>query len=1540
MVLLPMIMNADDSGSCGSGLTYTFIEATHTLTISGTGPMDNYSHDSSSSQKSPWYGYRSKIEKIVIEPGVTTIGTSAFFHSVNLTTVSIPNSINRIYNYAFSNCSALESLDLPPNMSFIAQEAFKNCTTLSSVTIRSINMIYLDAFENCHNLQCVNISSLEDWCNISFQSPNSNPLSIADHLYLNGTEITDLAIPNTLTTIGPFTFYSFDGLASISIPNSVTTIGSAAFKYCIGLKTIVVPNSVTTIDYNCFDGCTNISKFVIGSGIKEIRKDCFYSCVSLKDFYCYADNLPKIDNQEFNNTGYYSKATLHVPKASLGLYKGTEPWKNFYRIIPVEDYTLTYMVDGNMYKTYSIKEGETIVPEPAPEKEGYSFSGWSEIPEIMPAHDVTVIGSFTVNKYKLTYVVDGQTYKTCEVEYGATITPEPAPTKDGYTFSGWSEIPATMPAHDVTVSGTFTINKYKLTYFVDGAEYKSYELEYGATITPESAPTKVGHTFSGWSEIPATMPAHDVTVTGSFSINTYKLTYLINDEEFKVYNLVYGTTITPEAEPMKEGYTFSGWSEIPATMPAHDVTVTGSFTINKYKLTYIVDGQTYKTYEMEFGTAITPEPAPTKEGYTFSGWSEIPATMPAHDVTVTGSFTINKYKLTYIVDGQTYKTYEMEFGTAITPESAPTKEGYTFSGWSEIPATIPAHDVTVTGTFTVNKYKLTYVVDGETYKTYDVEFGAAITPEAEPIKEGHTFSGWSEIPTSMPAHDVTVTGTFTVNKYKLTYSVDGETYKTYDVEFGAVITPEAAPIKEGYTFSGWSEIPTSMPAHDVTVTGSFTVNKYKLTYIVDGETYKTYDVEFGAAIAPEPEPTKEGYTFSGWSEIPTSMPAHDVTVTGTFTVNKYKLTYIVDGETYKTYDVEFGAAITPEAAPTKEGYTFSGWSEIPATMPAYDVTVTGTFTKGSYKLIYVVDGEVYKTIGYDFGDVITPEPEPTRVGYTFSGWSEIPATMPAHDVTVTGTFTVNKYKLTYVVDGQTYKMYEMEYGTTITPEPAPTKEGYTFSGWSEIPATMPAHDVTVTGTFTVNKYKLAYVVDGQTYKTYEVEFGAAIVPEPAPAKEGYTFSGWSNIPATMPAHDVTVTGTFTVNKYKLTYVVDGQTYKTYDLNYGTTITPEPAPSKEGYTFSGWSEIPATMPAHDVTVTGSFTKGSYKLTYMVDGEVYKTVGYDYGDVITPEPVPVKEGYTFSGWNNLPATMPAHDVTVTGTFTVNKYQLTYIVDGEEYKTYEVEYGATITPEPEPVKEGHIFSGWNGLPEVMPAHAVVVTGTFTKAKYMLTYMLNGEVYKSMELEFGAEITPEPPIELEGHTFSGWSSIPATMPAHDVTITATLTVNKYILTYILDGKEYKTMEVEYGTPITPEPDPEKEGYTFSGWSEIPATMPAKLVIVTGTFSINSYMLTYMIGDEVYKQVTYEYGATITPEPKPEGDYVSFEWVGVPETMPAHDVTVTAVYETGIAEIVMMAQQGQVRIYSPNGKMQNKLQKGLNIVVMQDGTTKKVVVK
>lgn len=138
--------------------------------------------------------------------------------------------------------------------------------------------------------------------------------------------------------------------------------------------------------------------------------------------------------------------------------------------------------------------------------------------------------------HKVTYVVDGQEYATDSVYYNASITPMDEPTaKEGYTFSGWSEIPETMPAHDVTIEGTFAANRYKVTYVVDGEEYAMDSVTYGERIPTKAYPTKEGYTFSGWSEIPETMPAHDLTITGSFEANG--IDRITIDTRADVYNL-------------------------------------------------------------------------------------------------------------------------------------------------------------------------------------------------------------------------------------------------------------------------------------------------------------------------------------------------------------------------------------------------------------------------------------------------------------------------------------------------------------------------------------------------------------------------------------------------------------------------------------------------------------------------------------------------------------------------------------------------------------------------------------------------------------------------------------------------------------------------------------------------------------------------------------------------------------------------------------------------------------------------------------------
>ena len=111
-----------------------------------------------------------------------------------------------------------------------------------------------------------------------------------------------------------------------------------------------------------------------------------------------------------------------------------------------------------------------------------------------------------------------------------------------------------------------------------------------------------------------------------------------------------------------------------------------------------------------------------------------------------------------------------------------------------------------------------------------------------------------------------------------------------------------------------------------------------------------------------------------------------------------------------------------------------------------------------------------------------------------------------------------------------------------------------------------------------------------------------------------------------------------------------------------------------------------------TLSGETLSYTNKLVYMVDSVEYKSYEVDYKTSLTPEEVPVKEGHTFSGWSGLPETMPWHDVTVYGSFTPNKYTVTWQVDGEVVKSEQVTYGTTIPVPETPVKEGHTFSGWD--------------------------------------------------------------------------------------------------------------------------------------------------------------------------------------------------------------------------------------------------------
>ena len=202
LFLLPLTASADESGTCGDNLTWTYVEATQTLTISGSGDMYNYSQNN----LRPWKN--NDINTVIIEPGVTSIGNFAFSSCKSLTSISIPNSVTSIGYYAFEYCYGLTSIFIPNSVTSIGRYAFSECSSLTSIGI-----------------------------------PNSMT-NIGDYTFSGMTGLTSITIPNNVTSIGESAFSSCYNLTSINISSSVQNIGEKAFYGCPRLHTIYCLNPI------------------------------------------------------------------------------------------------------------------------------------------------------------------------------------------------------------------------------------------------------------------------------------------------------------------------------------------------------------------------------------------------------------------------------------------------------------------------------------------------------------------------------------------------------------------------------------------------------------------------------------------------------------------------------------------------------------------------------------------------------------------------------------------------------------------------------------------------------------------------------------------------------------------------------------------------------------------------------------------------------------------------------------------------------------------------------------------------------------------------------------------------------------------------------------------------------------------------------------------------------------------------------------------------------------------------------------------------
>ncbi|WP_288529162.1 leucine-rich repeat protein [uncultured Eubacterium sp.] len=252
------------NGKCGDNVYWSYDEDSKTLTISGTGAMNNYEENN----KAPWYGYCENILTVKIESGVTTIGSCAFEDCSSLTSVTIPNSVTTIGEEALCFCSSLTSITIPDSVTIIGDYVFDSCSSLTNINVALGNLNY----------------SSKD--GVLFDKNKSTLIQ-----YPIGNQRTEYIIPNSVTTIGEFAFDECSSLTSVTIPNSVTSIGGWAFSNCDSLTSATIPNSVTSIGERAFSFCSSLTSVTIPDSVTIIGESAFSGCSSLTNINVASGNL-------------------------------------------------------------------------------------------------------------------------------------------------------------------------------------------------------------------------------------------------------------------------------------------------------------------------------------------------------------------------------------------------------------------------------------------------------------------------------------------------------------------------------------------------------------------------------------------------------------------------------------------------------------------------------------------------------------------------------------------------------------------------------------------------------------------------------------------------------------------------------------------------------------------------------------------------------------------------------------------------------------------------------------------------------------------------------------------------------------------------------------------------------------------------------------------------------------------------------------------------------------------------------------------------
>ena len=1150
----------------------------------------------------------------------------------------------------------------------------------------------------------------------------------------------------------------------------------------------------------------------------------------------------------------------------------------------------------------------------------------------------------------------------------------------------------------------FARKQYTATYHYtdnNGAQKDQMQLYVGQVIpafsaVPDGVPVLPGKTFSGWSlsetsnlAVPAVMPNNDIDMYPMYTDNVYTYVYDANGGKFadnEVYkSFVYKYGDTPDAfalVPVKEGYEFSCWDiDTPATV-TEDLTFVAEYNINNYTVTFKdSQGNTLDEVVLEYGSEVTEDFIP--EGYKSDAWklddgvgAEFPYVV-TEDVTFTATEDANMYNVTFYVDGEVYDSYKLENGSeVIVPDKPEDKYGYEFIVWNPDAngAVVDEADLEFHAVFVKGDYVLSFNTDGGTpVDSIEATYGeniADLLPGADATtKEGYTFVGWdSKLPETMPGKNTEVKALWSKNVYSVKFvnGLTGTEIKTVTGEFGSAVAAPELPSEAGYTFAWDVTPPSTIPAKNekgevmanggtMTVIAVPTANDVTITFNTNGGSPETMDAIGGKANDPiEPaitEPTPpEGMKFIGWDDgsgnivaTPKTFPAESVTLKAVYENLKFIATYNPNGGKFGestenvTFEVEYGATIPTPSAPSRDNYTFTGWSPVMTTMPAKNVEFTAQWEAIGPVDYTITIYAVNPATGEYLAPIVTNHKAEngTKLQILTKG-SDVPAGVTAiwyedlytsndnipdadnasnvlalevkhgQENNLVAYFMLQEYSIVFDANGGAFvdapadddRYVENQFivsgtqGQTVDLPIVPTKEGYDFKGWEDgetgfiYEGAVPniAGDVDYTAVWEKKTYDVTFTITDENgevifEETVTFEHGEDVVAPDYDLEDGYEFDGWDIADGTKAEDADDYSAAAELINYDVKYVavtgipeggaIPADTTKTVKdgaFEVGAATVPT------GYTFEGWfinsatgakADATYTMTAAPVTFYGEFKAETYNINYDVNGGNYlASTPVVFGTPVTTITVPTKDGYTFKGWedaqgnlvtdaegNVLDAdfTMPARDLLLKATWEENPtfHTVTYtfniagIAEAPAAAT-NVQAGTTFTLETAPADTAEYkFTGWyyNGdkvTKIVMPANDVTIIGIWepiVAETYTLTLDANGGTFadgkatNETEHQANADLSGLKAIKpsREGYVFVDWSpALPATMPAQDVVLTAQWKVKEYTINFDTDGgSTVPPMDVEFGEKVTPPTAPTKPGYEFVDWSPaLPETM------------------------------------------------------------------------------------------------------------------------